>query len=406
MVQKCNICGKIASYFDANLGEWLCEECYKKNYNKVNLNDYRNKVNSEKYDEEIQNMLNAMENIIDDMMKNKMAKLDKRFNSTKFTNDIEEILKSMPRSDIESIAERLNFAKTYKYNKDKLIHNLISSYKERVLEKIYLFNDNALKAFKYFSKNDGITILNNSDHKYIRFMEYFMSIGILYPAKNEEKKAVLIMPSNVRDLLSDLNDFNFRLKVKNNSKIITLVSGMANVYGVLTINNVVNKLNKFGFDNMEFKEKYDVINSASNYSVSYVIKDGYVFNCNIKHYKKLYEKIESESKSIEYREYSEKELLTFGKDNWLRNSKYGKEFIINFTNCFELDNEEIDEFLKQLYYIIQEDSLDNLLDEVRDMIVEEDGKEVGVNIIKEYVCNLPIWYKKGKSINEIKGKSI
>ena len=89
MVQKCNICGKIASYFDANLGEWLCEECYKKNYNKVNLNDYRNKVNSEKYDEEIQNMLNAMENIIDDMMKNKMAKLDKRFNSTKFTNDIE-----------------------------------------------------------------------------------------------------------------------------------------------------------------------------------------------------------------------------------------------------------------------------------------------------------------------------
>ena len=395
MVQKCNICGKIASYFDANLGEWLCEECYKKNYNKVNLNDYRNKVNSEKYDEEIQ-----------DMMKNKMAKLDKRFNSTKFTNDIEEILKSMPRSDIESIAERLNFAKTYKYNKDKLIHNVISSYKERVLEKIYLFNDNALKAFKYFSKNDGITILNNSDHKYIRFMEYFMSIGILYPAKNEEKKGVLIMPSNVRDLLSDLNDFNFRLKVKNNSKIITLVSGMANVYGVLTINNVVNKLNKFGFDNMEFKEKYDVINSASNYSVSYVIKDGYVFNCNIKHYKKLYEKIESESKSIEYREYSEKELLTFGKDNWLRNSKYGKEFIINFTNCFELDNEEIDEFLNQLYYIIQEDSLDNLLDEVRDMIVEEDGKEVGVNIIKEYVCNLPIWYKKGKSINEIKGKSI
>ena len=80
--------------------------------------------------------------------------------------------------------------------------------------------------------------------------------------------------------------------------------------------------------------------------------------------------------------------------------------MVNFTNCFELDNEEIDEFLNQLYYIIQEDSLDNLLDEVRDMIVEEDGKEVGVNIIKEYVCNLPIWYKKGKSINEIKGKSI
>ena len=47
-----------------------------------------------------------------------------------------------------------------------------------------------------------------------------MSIGILYPAKNEEKKAVLIMPSNVRDLLSDLNDFNFRLKVKTILKLL------------------------------------------------------------------------------------------------------------------------------------------------------------------------------------------
>lgn len=406
MVPKCNICGKIASYFDANLDKWMCEDCYKENYNKINLDDYRNKDNYENCDEEIQNMLNTMENIIDDMMKHKMAKLDKRFNSTKFTNDIVEILRSMPKSDIESIAERLNFGKTYRYNKDKLIFNLINSYKEKVLEKNYLFDDSALKAFKYFSKNDGITILNNIDHKYIKFVEYFMAIGILYPSKNEEKKAVLLMPSIVRELLSNLNDFNFRLKIKNNSKIITLVSGMANVYGVLTINDVVNKLNKFGFGNMEFREVYDVINSGSNYSATYVIKEGYVFNCNIKYYKKLYEKIKSESKSIEYKEYSEKELLTFGKDNWLRNCKCGKEFITSFTNCFELDNEEIDDFLNQLYYIIQEDSLDNVLNEVRNMIVEEDGKEVGVNMIKEYICNLPIWYKKGKCINEIEGKTI
>ena len=53
MVQKCNICGKIASYFDANLGEWLCEECYKKNYNKVNLNDYRNNTYFDKYVEDV-----------------------------------------------------------------------------------------------------------------------------------------------------------------------------------------------------------------------------------------------------------------------------------------------------------------------------------------------------------------
>ena len=67
-----------------------------------------------------------------------------------------------------------------------------------------------------------------------------------------------------------------------------------------------------------------------------------------------------------------------------------------------MSEEEIDDFLKFLYYIVQEKSLDEILSEIRGMIQEEEAKELGVDIIEKYVVNLPIWTNKGRCIKELK----
>ena len=69
-----------------------------------------------------------------------------------------------------------------------------------------------------------------------------------------------------------------------------------------------------------------------------------------------------------------------------------------------MSEEEIDEFLKFLYAIAQEKSLDEILNEIRGMIQEEEAKEIGVDIIEKYVVNVPIWTKKGRCIKELKIK--
>ena len=69
-----------------------------------------------------------------------------------------------------------------------------------------------------------------------------------------------------------------------------------------------------------------------------------------------------------------------------------------------MSEEEIDDFLKFLYYIVQEKSLDEILSEIRGMIQEEEAKELGVDIIEKYVVNLPIWTNKGRCIKELKIK--
>ena len=69
-----------------------------------------------------------------------------------------------------------------------------------------------------------------------------------------------------------------------------------------------------------------------------------------------------------------------------------------------MSEEEVDEFLKFLYFIVQEKSLDEILSEIRGMIQEEEAKELGVDIIEKYVVNLPIWTNKGRCMKELKIK--
>lgn len=39
------------------------------------------------------------------------------------------------------------------------------------------------------------------------------------------------------------------------------------------------------------------------------------------------------------------------------------------------------------------------------MIQEEEAKEIGIEIIENYIVNLPIWTNKGRSIEEIRNAS-
>lgn len=44
-------------------------------------------------------------------------------------------------------------------------------------------------------------------------------------------------------------------------------------------------------------------------------------------------------------------------------------------------------------------------EEIRGMIQEEEAKEIGIEIIENYIVNLPIWTNKGRSIEEIRNAS-
>ncbi|WP_195989064.1 hypothetical protein [Clostridium sp. D53t1_180928_C8] len=404
MKQKCEKCGKDAIFFDVNLQLWLCEECVNKEYKSLDLEEFKQKNGEDKYNEELNNILIAMEKLCNSIRESNTKKIERQFKSTPYSRDLNELLSSITRERLSKIAEALSIKRVYKYKKQELKELILESYEKLILDKLQLLDEKALKALKKYYKNNGERIFNNISDEDGIYIDYFADIGAIFPTENNEGKKVFIMPTITEEIVKKLDDFQVRRKIKNNTKIISLYKGMVRAYGLLEEYQIIQFVKQYLNEEYDHEYLVNILRESSKYSDDYIVEGVFVFNSNIDNYVNLYNEINRKMKNKDYRRFSESELLSLAKSNWEVNNSYAKDFKRRFLNYFVMSEEEVDEFLKFLYAIVQEKSLEEILNEIKEMIQEEEAKEIGVDIIERYVVNVPIWSKKGRSMKEVKIK--
>ncbi len=212
------------------------------------------------------------------------------------------------------------------------------------------------------------------------------------------------MPTITQEIVKSLQDFYVRLKIKNNTKIISLYKGMVRAYGLLEVYKIIEFVKQYLVEEYDRKELFSLLNEGSKYSDDYIVEGEFVFNSNIDNYIALYNEINKKMKYSDYRKFSESELISLSTSNWEVDNSYAKDFKKRFLKYFIMSEEEIDDFLKFLYATAQEKSLDEILNEIKSMIQEEEAKEIGLDIIKKYVVSVPIWANKGRCMNDLKIK--
>ncbi len=404
MKQKCEKCGKDAIFFDVNLQLWLCEECVNKEYKSLDLEEFKQKNGEDKYNEELNNILIAMEKLCNSIRESNTKKIERQFKSTPYSRDLNELLSSITRERLSKIAEALDIKRVYKYKKQELKELILESYEKLILDKLQLLDEKALKALKKYYKNNGERIFNNISDEDGIYIDYFADIGAIFPTENNEGKKIFIMPTITEEIVKKLDDFQVRRKIKNNTKIISLYRGMVRAYGLLEEYQIIEFVKQYLNEEYDHEYLVNILRESSKYSDDYIVEGIFVFNSNIDNYVNLYNEINRKMKNKDYRKFSESELLSLAKSNWEVNNSYAKDFKRRFLNYFIMSEEEIDEFLKFLYAIVQEKSLEEILNEIKEMIQEEEAKEIGLDIIEKYVVNVPIWSKKGRSMKEVKIK--
>ena len=404
MKQKCEKCGKDAIFFDVNLQLWLCEECVNKEYKSLDLEEFKQKNGEDKYNEELNNILIAMEKLCNSIRESNTKKIERQFKSTPYSRDLNELLSSITRERLSKIAEALDIKRVYKYKKQELKELILESYEKLILDKLQLLDEKALKALKKYYKNNGERIFNNISDEDGIYIDYFADIGAIFPTENNEGKKIFIMPTITEEIVKKLDDFQVRRKIKNNTKIISLYRGMVRAYGLLEEYQIIQFVKQYLNEEYDHEYLVNILRESSKYSDDYIVEGIFVFNSNIDNYVNLYNEINRKMKNKDYRKFSESELLSLAKSNWEVNNSYAKDFKRRFLNYFIMSEEEVDEFLKFLYAIVQEKSLEEILNEIKEMIQEEDAKEIGLDIIEKYVVNVPIWSKKGRSMKEVKIK--
>lgn len=400
--ERCEKCGKDAVFFDINMQLWLCEECVNKGYKDLNIDEFIKKSDEDKYNEELNNILIAMERLCNSVKEENNKRIEKQFKNTPYSKDLNELLSAMTRERLVKIAEALGINKVYKYKKQELKEVLLSSYEKLILEKFELLDEGAFKALRKYYKNYGERILDNIPNDEEIYIDYFIELGAIFPVENKEGNKIFLMPLATQEIIRLLEDFQVRRKIKNNTKIINLYRGMVRAYGLLEVYQIVEFAKEYLVEEYDNQYLVNILRESSKYSDEYIVEGVFIFNSNIDNYVSLYNEINRKMKNRDYRKFSQSELLSLSKSNWEINNSYAKDFKRRFLKYFIMSEEEIDDFLKFLYYIVQEKSLDEILSEIRGMIQEEEAKELGVDIIEKYVVNLPIWANKGRCIKELK----
>ncbi|WP_294388450.1 hypothetical protein [uncultured Clostridium sp.] len=402
--EKCEKCGKDAIFFDANLQLWLCEDCVKREYKTFDLEEFIEKNDKDRYSEELNNILIAMEKLCNSISESNNRRIERQFKNKPYSKDLDKLLSAMTKERLGKIAETLGIRKVYKYKKQELKEMLLSSYKDLILEKFKLLDEKAFKSLRKYCKNNGERVIDNIPSNEAIYVDYFVELGAIFPFENKEGNKMFLMPTVTQELVKLLEDFQIRLKIKNNTKIINLYRGMIRAYGLLEVYKIIEFIKQYLVEEYDYQELVDILEESSKYSDEYIVEGAFVFNSNIDNYVSLYNDINRKMKNSDYRKFSEGELLSLSKSNWEVDNNYARDFKRRFLNYFIMSEEEIDEFLKFLYAIAQEKSLDEILNEIRGMIQEEEAKEIGVDIIEKYVVNVPIWTKKGRCIKELKIK--
>ena len=402
--EKCEKCGKDAIFFDANLQLWLCEDCVKREYKTFDLEEFIEKNDKDRYSEELNNILIAMEKLCNSISESNNRRIERQFKNKPYSKDLDKLLSAMTKERLGKIAETLGIRKVYKYKKQELKEMLLSSYKDLILEKFKLLDEKAFKSLRKYCKNNGERVIDNIPSNEAIYVDYFVELGAIFPFENKEGNKMFLMPTVTQELVKLLEDFQIRLKIKNNTKIINLYRGMIRAYGLLEVYKIIEFIKQYLVEEYDYQELVDILEESSKYSDEYIVEGAFVFNSNIDNSVSLYNDINRKMKNSDYRKFSEGELLSLSKSNWEVDNNYARDFKRRFLNYFIMSEEEIDEFLKFLYAIAQEKSLDEILNEIRGMIQEEEAKEIGVDIIEKYVVNVPIWTKKGRCIKELKIK--
>jgi len=345
---------------------------------------------------------------LQDIIIEEINSINKKFrrgiSSVNFKNQLE----SLTKKELCEIAKTLELTGYYKLNKEQLIILIYDNYKEVIKNKLDAFDENRIKKLMQFMKCGGIRKVERS--KDFATFFYFENYGLVFPFSCKEE-ATFIMPDLVIDIIrKTVSEFNFRKRIKTNSKIIILVKGMIEAYGIISLEDLIEKLRIYGIEESD-EQLIKVINEGSGIYYSVMDKD-YILNESITDYSVIQE-IEKTKDKYDYKIFTKEELESMGREEWIDNVDYAKRFYDRFIEEFIIERNDLINIVNDMKNDVQivdadaiiqfmVDSIDNKCENQAEVDELKKSKKIVKKLVREFLENVPLWKYKGRSLKEMK----
>ena len=333
--------------------------------------------------------------------------LNKKFTKGIGSSDFKEQLRSLSKKELFEIGKNLSLKGYYKLKKEELINLIFDNYEEVIKLKLNGFGENRIKELMMFVKGGGVRKVERS--KQFSTFFYFEGYGLIFPFTNKEDTA-FIMPDRVMEIVKEVaSGFEFRKRAKVNTEIVILVKGMMEAYGMMSIDDLIDRIKMYGIEESH-EQLSNVINEGSGLYYS-ILDKNYVLNASIGDYSVI-EEIKKTKDKYDYKLFSREEIESMGSGEWIDNVDFAERFYDSFLEEFIIERENIISILNDMKADVQVvkadvitqfmvDSIDNKCRNQVEVEELKESKKIVRKLVKEFLENVPLWKYKGRNIKEM-----
>ncbi|MBU3133537.1 SEC-C domain-containing protein [Clostridium gasigenes] len=426
---ECCKCGKKPDYLDDENQEFICKKCIdgdneflinlgytnsprdgvcgyegaesnEEKYLKDNKTKFKSKGRKKSkknsgnngYDEIADIFNNEVESIFMNSMEKVTKDLINRSLKCKVTNDLETILKSNTNDYIKDILDNLQITYKSSDKKEILINKFKESYKDSIKEVFKYIDNTCYEDLKLGLKNKGI--INSEKAKNIESIIFLERMGIIYHSSDENNNFCISVPKEVLELIEEINNKD----IAKNDEIVKLFKGMIYYYGVISLEQFINRLPKEVSIDRELEDIDKILKIASQISMDYDYINGLGINEYIDDAIELIEMIDKETiNNDDFKVLTKTELLRSFKTEYIGDHSIYKPLIKVITDNYNTTTEMIDKLRATIYLCCQLEADENKLIEFLFDTLEE--TELIKNEIIQSACKvynkIPLWKYRG-----------
>lgn len=331
-------------------------------------------------------------------MKTDLKNMEKMWKKIDGDCTLKSFLEKMTKDELVKVAKKYSVRGITTLKKAEAVEKI----KEVVLTRANIvlesMEESTLRFIEDLIKANG---LKKYEFNEVIYINYLRSRGLVFSGvKNEE--AFVVIPEEVKDVISKKLNKELREKVRLNEEVIKAIAGMVYYYGVCNFDLIKSNLeNLFG---KEFEESYlnILIANGEELGYDYVIEEKVLCHIDVEDAENIL-KLQANAEN-DYYKFDKKSLIKAGKIDFVEENNQGAKLEKVLGEVFVIDKnilkDEMDGFIVAIKNEMKiEEAIDNFLQAYE--IQSDEERNIFVYELELFAKSARKWSLKGYTQDEI-----
>ncbi|MCT2535512.1 SEC-C metal-binding domain-containing protein [Aquibacillus koreensis] len=340
------------------------------------------------------NMLKALTGLNDLSRKEKEKREQKRWATLNVPFSLDEVLSKYTKHELDTIRKKLDIKNASSLKKADLAALLVERIPAYLTDIQHLWDNERFQLLRNIANNGGQMPTPNLEAKQ---MEYFKNTGLIFTGTSDNEKILALPDELVESVLSMKNDLNVRARISRNTEWITLTYGLLYYYGTLNSNQMIDLLEKYTKEPIDYRDYTRVISDANDYRKEIKIDMDGFSNIRVVDPKEV-KKEHRMRKNVDFYPFTKQQLLAAGEPGFVDRNKSYQQVVSFFTANFEMSRDEADHTVEEIVYATRIGHGPNEVMTYLSNIIEFDDMDTIQSIMDQVVVlmnNTKQWFLKG-----------